>query len=146
MNLKWVKGATLDIQELRKVVIIDNTIPKKFDPTWIADELALNERIVAFQKLTDADFFEVVYDASAIVAFHMIRGKLPIAHIWTLWVHPEYRGKKLAKGLKEKGLKWAKDKGYSFIQTAVNTANTRMGEINLSTGYEPFSTIYRLKL
>jgi ribosomal protein S18 acetylase RimI-like enzyme len=146
MSLKWINGTKLGFEELHRIARIDNSIPAKFDPTWFTDEAALKERTEAFQKLSDADFFEVIYDDSEVVGFHVLRGKPPVAHIWTLWVHSDYRRRGLAKKLKERGLEWAKLNGFSYIQTSVNKENKRMHEINLENGYEPYSTVYRLKL
>lgn len=146
MELKWISGQTLAEDELRKIIEIDNEIPRIFDPSWRATK-TLAERLEQFKNFNDADFFQVIYADREIVGFHIIKGsKNHIAYLETLWIKPSHQRRGLAKKLKELGVSWAKEKGYESLQTAVHVKNERMYRINILSGYEPLSTVFRMKL
>ena len=149
MNTRFLvkTGRELTREELRELVEIDNKIPEKHDPFFINDACAEKNRIDFFEKLSDQDFFKVFFDESMIIAFHVIRRvSQDCASISTLWVKPSHRKSGIGRILKEDGLKWAKENGFSYLQTGVNVSNERMLSLNRKNGYQDFSVIMRLKL
>lgn len=146
-EFRWVDGRTLDAAELGRIAEIDNQIPAEFDSTWVPDAAANKKRVEYFQQLSAEEFFRVVYRKDEIVGFHVIRkAGEAVAHISTLWVHPDCRNSGLGRALKEAGIAWAKAGGFKFLQTGVHVANKRMTEINLANGFKPHSVVYRLEL
>ncbi len=146
-KIRWIDGKSLPSEELKKIAQIDNNIPKEFDPHWKPNKDKNDRRIKYYKKLTDKDFFQVLYCESEICGFHIIRDTgNSIAYISTLWVDPRFRNLGLGKKLKEKGLNWAKDSGFKFLHTSVQSKNVRMNEINQKNGFEIFSSTYRLTL
>jgi ribosomal protein S18 acetylase RimI-like enzyme len=140
-------GKELTKEELQRLADIDNTIPEKYDRFFLNNDEALKNRIEFFEKLSDQDFSRVIFDQGIIIAFHIIkRITKDCAYISTFWVAPEYRKSGLGRSLKNEGLKWAKESGFSYIQTGVSVSNDRMLSINRKNGYKDFSVIMRLEL
>ena len=147
MELKWIDGKTLPAVELQKIARIDFSIPAEFDDAWAPTEAEISGRAEMFAKLGAADFFQVIYDGLEVAGFHLItEGKKSVAHISTLWLRSDLRRTGLAKQMKDSGVAWAKAAGFKFLQTGVHANNKRMHDINLKSGFEPFSIMYRLKL
>ena len=147
MDLKWLDGKTLSKSDLLEIARIDSLVPAEFDPSWLPTDAYIEERTQKLATLGNADFFQVVYNATTIVGFHVINGRQDfIANISTLWVDPSLRGRGVGRRLKAAGVAWAIESGFTHIQTGVHASNRRMHEINLKNGFEQFSTIYRLKL
>ena len=144
---KVQNGQKLSKSQLRSLVQIDNRIPAKHDPFFENDKKAHKFRVEYFLKLTNRDFFKVVFEEKDIIAFHVIKKISPTwAYVSTLWVKPSKRKFGIAKELKQEGLKWAKKIGLKYIQTSVNVTNKRMLAINRRNGFKDFSVIMRLKL
>ena len=55
--------------------------------------------------------------------------------ILSLWVHPDYRGKGIAKKMKKIGEQWLREMGAQKIRTKVHIENGRMLTINKKLGY-----------
>lgn len=146
-EFKWVDGRTLDAAELGRIAEIDNQIPAEFDPSWNPDEAARKERVEFYRKLSEGEFFRVIYRENEVVGFHIVRNaNNSMCHTSTLWVHPSYRRMGLGKSLKEAGIAWARERGFKVMQTGVHVANKRMTEINLTLGFKPHSVVYRMEL
>ena len=52
-------------------------------------------------------------------------------------VHPAYRGRGVARALKQKTIDWARENGVDYIYTGNDVANQRMLSINIRLGYQP---------
>ncbi len=140
-------GKSLSKEELLKVATLDHSIPIQWDPFFDIEVNKIEDRLTFYDKLTEHDFFKVVYSDAAIVAIHIVRDMHKTwGSIATLWVHLDLRKTGLAKRLKQDGEAWARSRGLLYIQTSVNSANTRMLELNRKNGFEEFSVTFRKKL
>jgi len=149
-SIVFKDGKELSEETLRKIVEIDNAVPSEFDPEWQPQEPEHQARLKQFQELSDRDFFEVAFSEKEIIGFHVILGKrgpkMNLGVISTLWVHPVYRGQGIAKQLKQKGLDWARASKLQYLQTSTHSNNERMMEINLKSGFVPYSVTLKYKL
>jgi RimJ/RimL family protein N-acetyltransferase len=144
-SVKDLDGATV-----RRIVLIDNSIPSEFDSSWQPTEEDHQARIKQITSMPVTDFFKVVFLKGEIVGFHGIsQGKGPkknLGMINTLWVHPNLRNRGLCKTLKLMGIEWAEDQKLEYLQTSVHSNNARMMKINLGSGFEPYAVTLRYKL
>jgi ribosomal protein S18 acetylase RimI-like enzyme len=149
-TLEFVDSKSLSEELLRKLVLIDNSVPADFDPEWKPTEIDHAERLKYFQELSDTDFFKTVLLGAEIVGFHVIRrgqGAMKnIGFISTLWVHPDHRGKGIARKLKAMGVEWARAQKLDYLQTSSHSTNQRMIEMNLKAGFKPHAITMRMKL
>lgn len=121
---------------------MDSKIPLEYDSKYIWSEKAISLKVEQYKKqLTRDDFFEVVEHNNKIIGFHILK-KVPYppdiyaAAIFTLWVDPLFRGKKVSKELKLRGENWAKNNECKFILTNVHPSNIHMLSQNKSLGFE----------
>ena len=134
--------------EMRFIAEKDSQIPLEYDPLFIFNESSIDSRLEFYSKLKEDDFFEVVLINDLIIGFHIVMkisypANLFSGNIITLWVHPDYRGKGIAKELKRRANGWAKSHNLYQIQTSVSKNNTRMLKINQLDGYEEVSVNLR---
>ena len=140
----------LNDEIIRKIALIDNSVPTEFDPSWQPNESDHEERSKQFKELSQTGFFKVAFTENEVIGFHGIwRGKGPkknLGMITTLWVHPRFRKRGIGKQLKQMGLEWARTLGLEYLQTSTHSNNTRMMEINSSAGFKPYAVTLRYKL
>jgi GNAT superfamily N-acetyltransferase len=151
MSLIFRNVNKTDISELRFIGEADARIPLAYDPNYKFAETAIDTRLDYYSQLATDDFFEVVVNGDAVVAFHIVK-KMPfppnlqIGNIVSLWGHPDYRGQGMAAKLKTKAEEWGKKGGLAFMQTNVHKNNQRMLEMNQGNGYESAYILLRKKL
>lgn len=62
--------------------------------------------------------------------------KRPACHVQGLWVHPDHRGRGIARRLKQLSEDWARDMGSEFMDSNVRVDNPNMIALNEQLGYE----------
>jgi ribosomal protein S18 acetylase RimI-like enzyme len=72
--------------------------------------------------------------------------KLPACHVRALWVHPDHRGRGVARALKEHAESWARAMGSAFMDSNVRASNERMIALNRQMGYEVARLNFRKRL
>ncbi len=134
-------------EQLYHIAKIDTEIPLKFNSNHDASEEQTLNRIEYYKDLLNDGFFKIAFSNNETIGFHAIhRRENKTANIATLWVHPSFRKKGIAKKLKEFGIDWAKAQNIEFITTSVHMMNERMVNINKDAGYEIVSVNMRLKI
>lgn len=66
--------------------------------------------------------------------------------IATLWVDPQFRGKRIATEIKGRAERWAKNQGIVHLQTGVHAKNTQMLSINEKNRFMIFQYSLRKNL
>lgn len=143
MEITFRKVNLQDPDEMQLIAGIDMTIPALFDSVFEVNEETISDRLKQLMKCKPDDFFDVAIDADGkIIGYHfMNQFKFPptglmAADVQTLWVDPAFRKQGIAKTLKERGEKWAKEHKLSHIWTFVHCKNTSMLPLNQKLGYE----------
>jgi len=140
-------GDQLTEEQLYVIAKIDNEIPLEFNPLHEANEKQTLERIKFYKELLQNGFFQAAFSNEKTVAFHALQKRgAKTVNIVTLWVHPSFRNKGIAKKLKTLGTQWARSQKCEFATTSVHTSNDRMVNINKKAGFEVFSLNMRMKL
>ena len=138
--------------EMRKIAEIDMTIPALYDSTFQVNEKTINDRLEQLKKYKEHDFFLVAENADKeIVGYHFLNktkhpNGLPVAHVQTIWVKPEYRKKGIAKELKARAEVWARESKLDHIDTFVSSKNPNMLSLNESLGYKIYGFKMRKKV
>lgn len=149
-QITYVSAEVLSPEKIYRIAELDSAIPAEYDPLYQWDRKTVTTRVDLFLNLSKPHFFEVAMVGKEIVGFHIMQKinfhSTPGAGITTLWTHPNFRGQGIARELKERGIKWARENKLEFIHTSVNKNNPRMQEINRNNGYEEFATVFRMKL
>jgi len=70
----------------------------------------------------------------------------PACHVRALWVHPDYRGHRVATRLKELAETWGRAMGAAFMDSNVRVTNERMIALNTKMGYEVARLNFRKQL
>jgi GNAT superfamily N-acetyltransferase len=150
-----IKYRPVDIKnelEMRKIAEIDMTIPALYDPSFPVSEKTIGERLDQLRKCKEDDFFLVAENSDKeIIGYHFLNktthpGGLPVAHVQTIWVKPEYRKKGVARELKTRSEVWAREAKLDHIDTFVNSKNMGMLSLNESLGYEIYGFKLRKKI
>lgn len=68
------------------------------------------------------------------------------AHIVALWVHPDFRGRGIARTFKSEGERWARSVGATFMNSNIHAGNKRMLELAERAGFTPFRVNMRKRL
>lgn len=137
-----------DEEELNLIALEDSKIPKLYDHEFSWSESSVVDRKHLYRKqILPSDFFEVAIIDQKIAGFHIVK-KIPYGIssaglIITLWVDEKYRGRGIAKSLKERAEIWARKMGLDHFQTSVHASNKTMLEINQKSGF--YITQYTLK-
>ncbi|MGO1070191.1 GNAT family N-acetyltransferase [Lysobacter sp. CA199] len=84
--------------------------------------------------------------AGAICLDRMLIDKRPACHVQGLWVHPDHRGRGIARRLKELGEDWAREMGSEFMDSNVRVDNRNMIQLNEQMGYEVARLNFRKEL
>jgi GNAT superfamily N-acetyltransferase len=87
---------------------------------------------------------------SEIVGLHIVRRfeewERIGAHIAGLWVHPDFRGRGIARRFKTEGENWARSVGATFMNSNIHVGNHRMLELAGQAGFSPFRVNMRKQL
>jgi len=127
-----------DEEEIKYVIEMDSTVPTQFDDWQHVSEEWKIKRLEELKELKEKDFFQVAEFESKIVGFHYVtvsKWNFEVGSIITTWIHPDFRGKKIAQTLKIKGEEWLKSKGVKYLCTGVHIDNTKMRAINEKSGF-----------
>gem|GEM_PF-544086 len=141
MNITYRRVELNNEKEMREIASIDATIPPLFDGKFKVNEESIEGYYQQLMKCTSQDFFDVVVNEGKIIGFHfMYQFKsshgLMAAHVHTIWVHPDFRKRGIAKTLKDRGERWAKEHRLDHISTFVHGKNSAMLDLNEELGYE----------
>jgi GNAT superfamily N-acetyltransferase len=141
MEIHYRRVDHRDFNELRIVAEAEARIPLEFYHRYVFAEASIAARPEFYKQLTEKDFFEIAVLDEAVVAFHILRRTpyppdLFVGSVISLWVHPDHRGRDIARTLKLRGEAWARTKGLFFLQTHVHVDNQRMLDVNRTSGYE----------
>lgn len=149
-DILYINGEDLTNHQLMFVALTDVNIPAEFDKNYVLDQLRVNKRLELLKTMERPYFFKVAMNRENIIGFHIVVQMFHlsriIANTLTLWVDPAYRRTGIAQDLKSRGLLWATDQGYPFIQTHVNVKNKRMLEINKKIGFKDDMYLMRKEL
>ena len=141
MNIAYRRVDLSNTNEMREIASIDATIPPLFDSKFKVNEESIDRYYQQLMKCTAEDFFDVVVTEGKIIGFHFMyqyksTHDVMAAHVHTIWVHPDFRKQGIAKTLKDRGEKWAKEHRLDHISTFVHGKNSAMLELNENLGYE----------
>lgn len=137
-----------DDAELTFIAEQDSKIPTLYDPDFPWDQSTVTARKELFKnQISKEDFFTVGLIDAKIIGFHIVK-KIPYGGVFagliiTLWTDENYRGKGIAKALKEQAEAWGRNLSLDHLQTGVHSSNKRMLEINKKSEFE--ITQYNLK-
>lgn len=84
--------------------------------------------------------------AGVISLDRMVIDKRPACHVQGLWVHPDYRGRGIARRLKELSEEWAHMMGSEFMDSNVRVDNSNMIQLNEQMGYSVVRLNFRKQL
>lgn len=148
MDILFRSANKEDDIELTIIAELDSKIPILYDPDFPWDNNVVEARKELFRKQLDADdFFDVAISDGKIIGFHIVKkipyGKVFAGLIITLWTDQNFRGRGIAKALKERAEDWARKLNLDHLQTGVHANNKRMLAINEKNGFQ--ITQYNLK-
>lgn len=122
MSITYRKYDLNNEDEIKFIAQIDAEIPALYDSDFTADEKTILERLDFIKKsIKPDDFYEVaVTEQNQVVGFHFVKkimylGKIPAGSVYTLWVHPDYRGQGIATSLKVRSEDWARLQNLDHI-------------------------------
>lgn len=141
MDITYRRVHLNDAIEMQEIAAIDATVPALFDNKFKVNEESISRSLQQLMKCTSDDFFDVAVISEKIIAFHFMNQfksthGMMAANIQTIWVHPDFRKQGIAKELKDRGEKWAKEHKLDHISTFVHGKNSAMLALNEDLGYE----------
>jgi GNAT superfamily N-acetyltransferase len=131
-----------DAKALRKVAEIHQRAPLAWNPAFNVreEEIAGTEREIREAGVAGAQQIFLAWIGPEIIGMHWVgieeKHGQACLHLRSLWVHEEFRGRGIARTLKQKGEVWGKSRGAGFVFTEVFYANKYMIEYNLKLGFE----------
>lgn len=142
-NISFRRVNISDESELKTIADIDITIPALHDPEFPVNDKTKAERLQFLkEKFDDNDFFDICLNSrNQIIGFHVVKKTMhfnnrPVGRIDTLWVHPDFRNKGIARQLKLRAESWGKSLGLDHLYTWVQAGNHKMLTLNQTMGYE----------
>ena len=130
--------------EVKKVALIHEEMPKLWNPEYNLSPAELDERIELIKTHGNNDDFIYLVglsDDGEIVAIEW--GEVKEIHnekavyISSIWVDDNFRGTRVVKLLNAKLENWAKTRGANFISIDVHYNNERMIKLAQLFGYKP---------
>lgn len=133
-----------DEAELRSVAYIHESAPQNWDPHHKVTEARVIFWVEELKKMafgTTAWLMVAKNPKHQVIGMHWLvleeKHSQLRGHIYSLWVHDDYRKNGIGSELKKRGEDWAKSQGAKLISTQVYYSNQKMIAFNQKLGFIP---------
>lgn len=135
-------------REIRLRALADS--PDAFGSTWEKENAFSDQqwmaRLSGVESDTDLPLFSEVDNRVGGLAWGRIEpSERTVAHIYQVWVAPEYRGNGSGKGLLKRIIDWAGLQGVQFVALTVTCGDSPARRLYDSLGFKPVGEVIPLR-
>ncbi len=95
-------------------------------------------RLVNLSPVLELPLLAEVNDVAAgLVWGKVLEPERPLAHLFQMWVAPEYRGMQIGRALLQRAIAWARESGMHMLQLQVTLGNEPAEALYRSAGFVP---------